>query len=69
LLGSGGYAFCQTNIERTIRKINKASLGVTQIFLGNVVRLNEHRFTKYYCNKETNIRSPAKYITKIQMKD
>ncbi|MFL6321976.1 MAG: hypothetical protein ACJ72Q_16075, partial [Nitrososphaeraceae archaeon] len=27
--------------------------GVPQIFLGNVGRLNEDRFTKYYCNKCT----------------
>ena len=25
--------------------------GVSQIFLSNVGRLNEDRFTKYYCNK------------------
>jgi hypothetical protein len=29
----------------------KASLGIPQIFLGNAGRLNEDRFTKYYCNK------------------
>ena len=47
LLGSGGYAFAKlTEQEET-----KASLGVPQIFLSNLGRLNEDRFTKYYCNK------------------
>jgi len=46
LLGSGGYAFAKlTEQEET-----KASLGVPQIFLSNIGRLNEDRFTKYYCN-------------------
>ena len=47
LLGSGGYAFAELTEQEEI----KASLGVPQIFLGNVGRLNENRFTKYYCNK------------------
>ena len=47
LLGSGGYAFAKLTEQEEI----KASLGVPQIFLGNVARLNEDRFTKYYCNK------------------
>src|ERR671939_841768 len=47
LLGSGGYAFAKLTEQEEI----KASLGVPQIFLGNVGRLNEDRFTKYYCNK------------------
>ena len=38
--------FCQTNREQ---EEIKASLGVPQIFLGNVGRLNEDRFSKYYC--------------------
>ena len=55
LLGSGGYAFfVKLTSKEQEEEINKASLGVTQIFLGNVVRLNEDRFTRYYyCNKET----------------
>jgi hypothetical protein len=47
LLGSGGYTFAKLTEQEEI----KASLGVPQIFLGNVGRLNEDRFTKYYCNK------------------
>jgi hypothetical protein len=49
LLGSGGYAFAKLTEQEEI----KAGLGIPQIFLGNVGRLNEHRFTKYYCNKCT----------------
>jgi hypothetical protein len=67
LLGSGGYVFFVKLTSKEQEEINKASLGVTQIFLDNVVRLNEHRFTKYYCNKETFVLQ--QYITKIQMKD
>ena len=47
LLGSGGYAFAKLTEQEEL----KASLGVPQIFLSNVGRLNEDRFTKYYCNK------------------
>ena len=47
LLGSGVYAFAKLTEQEEI----KASLGVPQIFLSNVRRLNEDRFTKYYCNK------------------
>jgi hypothetical protein len=47
LLGSGGYAFAKLTEQEEV----KASLGVPQIFLGNVGRLNEDKFTKYYCNK------------------
>jgi hypothetical protein len=47
LLGSGGYAFAKLTEQEEL----KASLGVPQIFLGNVGRLNENRFSKYYCNK------------------
>jgi hypothetical protein len=47
LLGSGGYAFAKLTEQEEI----KASLGVPQIFLSNLGRLNEDRFTKYYCNK------------------
>ena len=47
LLGSGGYAFAKLTEEEEI----KASLGVPQIFLGNIGRLDEARYTRYYCNK------------------
>jgi hypothetical protein len=47
LLGSGGYAFAKLTEQEEI----KANLGVPQIFLGNIGRLNEARFTRYYCNK------------------
>ena len=41
LLGSGGYAVAKLTEQEEI----KASLGVAQIFLGNVGRLNEDRFS------------------------
>jgi hypothetical protein len=47
LLGSGGYAFAKITEQEKI----KASLGVPQIFLGNVGRLNEDRFSKYFCKQ------------------
>jgi DNA-directed RNA polymerase subunit RPC12/RpoP len=47
LLGSGGYAFAKLTEQEEI----KASLGVPHIFLGKIARLNEDRFTKYYCNR------------------
>jgi hypothetical protein len=48
LLGSGGYyAFAKLTEQEEI----KASLGVPQIFLGNVGRLNEVRFSRYYCKR------------------
>ncbi|HZE78489.1 MAG TPA: hypothetical protein VE089_08075 [Nitrososphaeraceae archaeon] len=47
LLGSGGYAFAKLTEQEEI----KASLGVPQIFLGNVGRVSEDRFSKYFCNK------------------
>ena len=47
LLGSGGYAFAKLSEKEEIN----ASLGVPQIFLGNIGRLNEARFSRYYCNK------------------
>jgi len=47
LLGSGGYVFAKLTEQEELR----ASLGVPQIFLGSVGRLNENRFSKYYCNK------------------
>jgi DNA-directed RNA polymerase subunit RPC12/RpoP len=47
LLGSGGYAFAKLTEKEEL----EASLGVPQIFLSNLGRLNEDRFTKYHCNK------------------
>jgi hypothetical protein len=47
LLHSGGYAIAKLTEQEEI----KASLGVPQISLGNMGRLNETRFTRYYCNK------------------
>jgi hypothetical protein len=47
LLGSGGYVFAKLTEQEEIR----ASLGVPQIFLANVDRLNEDRFSGYFCNK------------------
>ncbi len=57
LLGSGGYAFAKL----TAQEETKANLGVPQIFLGNIGRLNEARFTRYYCNRceKENDGSPA----------
>ena len=48
MLGSGGYAFAKLTEEQ---EEIKASLGVPQIFLGNIGRLNEDRFSKYYCKR------------------
>jgi hypothetical protein len=47
LLGSGGYVYAKLTEQEEIR----ANLGVPHLFLGNVGRLNEARFTRYYCNK------------------
>ena len=47
LLGSGGYVFAKLTEEEEV----KASLGINKIFLGSVGRLNENRFSKYYCNR------------------
>ena len=47
LLGSGGYAFAKLTDEEQ----NKSNLGVSEIFLSQVGRLNEDRFLRYYCNK------------------
>jgi hypothetical protein len=47
LLGSGGYAFAKLTEQEELR----ASLGVPQIFLGNIERINEDRFSRYFCNK------------------
>jgi len=47
LLGSGGYAFAKLTEQEELR----ASLGVPQIFLGNIGRLSQDRFSRYFCNK------------------
>ena len=47
LLGSGGYVLAKLTEQEELR----ASLGVPQIFLANVERLNEDRFTRYFCKK------------------
>jgi hypothetical protein len=47
LLGSGGYVFAKLTEQEELR----ASLGVPQIFLANIERLNEDRFSRYFCNK------------------
>jgi hypothetical protein len=47
LSSSGGYAFTKLIEQEEI----KANLGVPHLFLGNVGRLNEDRFTKHYCNR------------------
>jgi hypothetical protein len=41
LLGSGGYAIAKLTEQEELR----ASLGVPQIFLANIERLNEDRFS------------------------
>lgn len=47
LLGSGGYAIARlTEAEKM-----KVNLGVHHLFLGNMGRLAEDRFLRYYCNK------------------
>jgi hypothetical protein len=52
LLGSGGYAFAKLTEQEEI----KASLGVPHIFLGNIGRLNEERFSDIIViNVEKNI--------------
>ncbi|HZD83286.1 MAG TPA: hypothetical protein VE076_10460 [Nitrososphaeraceae archaeon] len=59
LLGSGGYAFAKLTEQEEI----KASLGVPHIFLGNIARLNEDRFTKYYCNRCTKEYAGSPFIS------
>jgi hypothetical protein len=43
LLGSGGFAFAKLTEEEEI----KANLGVPHLFLGNIGRLSEDRFSRY----------------------
>ncbi|MGA9171455.1 MAG: hypothetical protein WBZ20_15055 [Nitrososphaeraceae archaeon] len=47
---SGGYAFAKLAEQEV-----KDNLVVPQIFLSNVARLNEDRFTKYYCKVIYNV--------------
>lgn len=47
LLGSGGYAIARLT-EAEEMKVN---LGVHHLFLGNIGRLAEDRFLRYYCKK------------------
>ena len=47
LLGSGGYVYAKLTEQEEIN----ANLGVPHLFLGNIGRLNEDRFSRYYCNK------------------
>ncbi len=47
LLGSGGHVFAKL----TGQEESKGNFGVSQIFLANVGRLSEDRFSRYYCNK------------------
>lgn len=47
LLGSGGYVYAKLTEQEELR----ACLGVPQIFLANIERLNENRFSRYFCNK------------------
>jgi hypothetical protein len=46
-LGSGGYVYAKLTEQEEIR----ANLGVPHLFLGNIGRLSEDRFSRYYCNK------------------
>jgi hypothetical protein len=59
LLGSGGYAFAKLTEQEELR----ANLGVPQIFLANIGRLSENRFSKYYCNKCVNEHSGYQLIS------
>ena len=47
LLGSGGYVLAKLTEQEELR----ASLGVPQIFLANIEKLNKNRFTRYFCKK------------------
>jgi hypothetical protein len=47
LLGSGGYVLAKLTEQEELR----ASLGIPQIFLANIDRLNENRFFRYFCKK------------------
>ncbi|HET7149697.1 MAG TPA: hypothetical protein VFI73_14510 [Candidatus Nitrosopolaris sp.] len=47
LRGSGGHVFAKVTDEEQ----RKGNLGGPDLFLAGVGRLNEDRFSKYYCNK------------------
>jgi sporulation protein YlmC with PRC-barrel domain len=47
LRGSGGYVFAKVTEEEQ----KKGNLGGPDLFLAGVGRINEDRFSKYYCNK------------------
>ncbi|HYA81872.1 MAG TPA: zinc-ribbon domain-containing protein [Candidatus Bathyarchaeia archaeon] len=47
LRGSGGYVFAKVTQDEQ----KKGNLGGPELFLAGVGRLNEDRFSKYYCNK------------------
>jgi sporulation protein YlmC with PRC-barrel domain len=47
LRGSGGYVFAKITDEEQ----KKGNLGGPDLFLAGVGRLNEDRFSKYYCNR------------------
>jgi sporulation protein YlmC with PRC-barrel domain len=47
LRGSGGYVLANVTDEEQ----KKGNLGGPELFLAGVGRLNEERFSKYYCNK------------------
>ena len=47
MLGSGGYVLTKLTEQEELR----ASLGVPQIFLANIEKLHEDRFTRYFCKK------------------
>jgi sporulation protein YlmC with PRC-barrel domain len=47
LRGSGGYAIARITDEEQ----KKGNLGGPELFLAGIGRLDEDRFTKYYCNK------------------
>lgn len=49
-LGSGGYVFAKL-IDEGQSKSNLGVSEISEIFLGQVGRLNEDRFVRYYCNK------------------
>ena len=47
MLGSGGYAIAKLTEAEEMR----VNLGVPHLFLGNIGRLAENRFLRYYCNR------------------
>lgn len=47
LRGSGGFAIARVTDDEQ----KKANLGGPELFLAGIGRLEEDRFTKYFCNK------------------